>query len=119
MLRTIKTREAYANRRKEVDTKATKLEHLPSIREWALFRLVENEYPYDKIAKTHHMLLPKNGAKRWEDLSGASQEEFHEILEEIGGDYNFMMLALRSQSVPSILHWHFIETWDRDEDFKA
>jgi hypothetical protein len=76
-----------------------------SIKEFTLWRIIENAYPYDRIAKIHHMLLPKRHAA-YEELSQEEWDEFESIKENyIHENYEFLIEAShRKKTIPE--HWH-------------
>ena len=77
-LRTQKTQARYDLARKEGRLNA--LKDLPSIEEFNYWRLVDNEYPHDKVASVHHMLLPKRVVREFTDLTFAETMELSTIM---------------------------------------
>lgn len=71
------------------------------------WRIVENKYPYDKVASVHHMILPV----RHTSGTDLSEEELKELEDIKRGHlietYVFVIEALsRSKTIPG--HFHFI-----------
>jgi hypothetical protein len=79
----------------------------PSKREFTHWRIVENSFPYDRIARVHDMLLPKEH-KAEHELSHEEWLEYntlkHGIVDE---NYQFILEATSSnKSVPKHFHVH-------------
>lgn len=87
------------------------LAQVPSNREWIHWRLIDNDFPHDRIAKTHHMLLPK---RVFPDLLEMSVEEQMELIllmsTILADDYDsFKINTARQRSVPNHFHIHCLE----------
>lgn len=72
------------------------------------WKLVPNEFPYDKITKIHDMLVPLRHTVEIND------EELAELLElrntYINQHYRYIMEATnRTKSIPTHFHLHLIE----------
>lgn len=87
-----------------------------SIREFGHWRIIENIFPYDKIAKTHHMAIPKRHVKEHE-LSDGELEELRVIKETcFHTDYDFMIEATyKAKSIPAHFHLHLIVVKDQSD----
>lgn len=82
--------------------------HKKSIREFEYWKIVDNSFPYDLIAVTHHLLIPKMHAIE-KDLSKEALDELILIKTEHLDMYSFMLMALpKSVSIPQHLHYHLI-----------
>lgn len=110
-MRTPETEAAYARVR---DTKTAQdacplCDDRASIKEFELWRIVENRFPYDKIAHVHHMLMPKRHASDTE-LTPEELTEFDAIKREyVQTRYEFMIEPVRSQrSIPGHAHLHLV-----------
>lgn len=77
----------------------------PSIKEFGEWRIVENRFPYDLIADTHHMILPRRHAT-WEELTESELKEYEEIKDTYMQEtYEFFIEPVnRQRSIPD--HWH-------------
>jgi len=81
----------------------------PALKTFRLWKLVENSFPYDRIAATHHMIVPIRHA--WE--REVTQEEWLEYAELKKGfmndDYDAMMERThRTKTVPGHFHVHLL-----------
>ncbi len=109
-LRTPETEDAYRRVKADGHLKdgcpLCKAESLKEFTEW---RIIGNTYPYDLIAKVHHMLVPKRHASDSE-LTESEQKEFAEIKESYVSDtYEFMIEPVRKQkSIPGHSHLHLL-----------
>ncbi|MEX2052422.1 MAG: hypothetical protein WD991_01860 [Candidatus Paceibacterota bacterium] len=83
----------------------------PSIKEWDHWRVIDNLFPYDLIAKTHHMLIPKKHAVE-EELTGEELAELKKLKQgHINENYGWIMEAVpKIKSVPSHFHLHLINS---------
>jgi diadenosine tetraphosphate (Ap4A) HIT family hydrolase len=82
----------------------------PSIKEYEYWRIIENKFPYDTIAKVHHMLVPKQQTASWLDISLSESAELDLlIMYELPKDYDMILLNFpKAQSVKDWLHFHLI-----------
>ncbi len=80
-----------------------------TIEEFKYWRIVENLFPYDAIARVHHMILPKRHASD-DELSSEEKEEFDSIKESyIQQTYEFLIEPMRHRrSIPAHSHLHLI-----------
>lgn len=71
--------------------------------------VIENIFPYDKIAKTHHMAIPKRHVTELE-LSEEELKELRTIKETyFHTNYDFIIEATyRMKSIPGHFHIHLI-----------
>lgn len=100
-------------------TKTTK--HLldePRLKEWKLWALIHNEYPYSAAFKTHHLLIPKRVASD-KDLTAAEKTELNNILGELGDSYDCLLVNFKSkQSIRSHFHVHLLIYKDKRRQLK-
>ena len=84
-----------------------------SVHEFEYWRIIENKFPYDRIAKIHHMILPKRHVVE-SDLSDEEIQELKDIKEkDLHKDYDFMIEAThRMKSIPAHFHLHLIVARD-------
>jgi hypothetical protein len=73
------------------------------------WKVVENEYPYDRVAAVHHMILPLRHTDGT-DLSEAERAELEQLKQTILNDtYHFIVEALpRTKSIPAHFHLHLM-----------
>jgi diadenosine tetraphosphate (Ap4A) HIT family hydrolase len=81
-----------------------------SIRDFNYWRIIENKFPYDTIAETHHMLVPKRQALNWVDLDIDEMTELDGlIMYDLPEQYDMILLNFpKAQSVKDWLHFHLI-----------
>lgn len=79
------------------------------LQEFELWKIVQNDFPYDLIAKTHHMIVPKRHATE-KELTPEEWSEFSKIKDEyLHPNYEYLMEAAhKMKSVPAHFHWHLI-----------
>jgi hypothetical protein len=110
--RTDKTQLAYDEYKKNPDVSATGcwICDKESIREFKLWRIVENSFPYDKIATRHHMITTIRHAPE-SDVTEEEWLEFAEIkLNFLYKEYEYVMQATpKVQSIPGHYHLHLLD----------
>ena len=87
----------------------------PSIREFSYWRIVPNDFPYDVIAETHHMLLPKRHIQEIHDMTDEEREELIELQEGIDGYDSLTKNFPHQQSIPTHFHLHLLTYIVADE----
>ena len=79
-----------------------------SIKEFIYWKIINNNFPYDLLAKQHHMLVPVRHIR--EDQITA--EEYNELLDIKANNldvYDYIMEATpKAKSVPYHFHLHLI-----------
>lgn len=80
-----------------------------ALMDFKFWRIVPNDFPYDRIASVHHMLIPH----RHVEESGFTPEEHREFLElksqHLNENYGYLIEAThRTKSVPEHFHVHLI-----------
>lgn len=80
-------------------------EALKTFKHW---KITTNEFPYDLIAKTHHMVLPIRHVSE----DGLTSEEMGELValkKEALTEYDFLMEATpKNKSIPAHHHIHLV-----------
>ncbi len=82
------------------------------VRDFTYWVIVPNSFPYDAIATTHHMLVPKRVFSEEQDMT---QEEYNELLSikkslSKGTEYSILMENLDSaRSIKDHFHIHIIK----------
>jgi hypothetical protein len=73
------------------------------------WKIVENSFPYDRIAALHHMITPVRHVKEGE-LTTEELEEFAQIKSSVlNHNYEFLLWPTQKyQSVPSHYHVHLL-----------
>lgn len=84
-----------------------------SLKDFALWKIVSNKYPYDRIATMHHMIVPRRHV-RDSDLSDAEKAEYEEIKKDyLHKTYEYMIEATyKKKSVPEHAHVHLVVAKD-------
>ncbi len=89
-----------------------------SIKEFDHWRIVENSYPYDRIAETHAMLV----SKRHVNETGLTTEEILELhfLKNTNlNEYDFIAEGIvHTKSIPEHSHRHLLTMRDFPEGFE-
>ncbi|CAN5746889.1 hypothetical protein BH11PAT2_BH11PAT2_01210 [soil metagenome] len=79
-----------------------------SLKTFTHWRIVQNQYPYDLIAETHHMLIPIRHITE-DEITAEESKELLEIKNNSIGDYNWIIeSAHTNKSIPSHFHLHLI-----------
>src|ERR1043165_1059469 len=83
----------------------------PAIKQYKYWKIVKNNFPYDRIAAIHDMILPIEH-KVEKDLTQEEWIEFQQIKKEhIDSTYEFIIEATKlKRSIPEHLHLHLIVT---------
>lgn len=79
------------------------------IKSFTHWKIVENPFPYDKIAATHHMIVPKRHVQE-RKLSKKEMLDFQHIKDTyLHKTYEFIIESTyRKKSIPDHLHLHLI-----------
>lgn len=82
-----------------------------TITEFSYWRLIGNDFPYDRVAEVHHQIVPKRHTDG-EDLTEEEKAEFSLLLKTDlnSRGYNYVMQSLpKNMSIPAHLHYHLIK----------
>lgn len=112
VLRSSKVEKSYTKRLKEVKNGSYVFDFLklPLIKKWQYWILVKNEFPYDKIAKKHDLLVPKRFIADGEEMEDLELNELYDIKTELNEDYDaYYEGTKRNRTVPEHFHIHCIE----------
>lgn len=79
------------------------------IKSFQLWKIINNDFPYNLIAKTHHMLVPL----RHVDESGLSEDERKELIDiknyHVHQFYEFIIESTKKKkSIPAHFHLHLL-----------
>lgn len=114
-MRSAETKEKYkewlANRGPQTECPLCVREPLHQFRYW---KMIGNEFPYDRVAKTHHILVPLRHVPEL-DLSVEERAELLEIKrgEYVNERYDYSLEATpRAFSIPDHFHIQFLEIKD-------
>lgn len=122
-LRTSDTEERYAAQRQAKKVKPEGnclLCRLPEAKEFPhlqFWRIVENEFPYDKIAERSFIFMPKRCVNLWSKLTPQEIDEWDSFRLEMGKyNINFSMWSSpTTQSIPAHYHEHLIRLYTLPE----
>lgn len=80
-----------------------------SVTEFEHWRIVLNDFPYDKVASLHHMLIPKRHITL-DEVTPEEQVEFNSIFKTtLNEKYTLIAQALpKKRSIPKHLHYHLL-----------
>lgn len=80
-----------------------------TLQDFQYWRIITNEFPYDRIAAVHHMLVPKRHSTE-DTLTDAEERELLELKQGYCNDhYEFLIEATRSKkSIPAHFHLHLL-----------
>jgi len=85
------------------------------IREFIDWYIVENQYPYDAVAETHHMLVPRRHVKHEDSLTHNERKSLEIILKQLDEETYYDCVCRNftvGQSHKPHLHYHLI-VWKR------
>ncbi|MBI2889033.1 MAG: hypothetical protein HYY10_03880 [Candidatus Liptonbacteria bacterium] len=106
-----KTYAAYRNRGElENDCKLCGKPPRQTFQHW---KIVQNDFPYDKIASVHHMIVPLRHMSESE-LSPEETEELRELKSSyLNEHYEFIIEPVqRKKTIPNHFHLHLIVAKD-------
>ena len=80
------------------------------VKEFEHWVILENRFPYDKIAQTHHMLAPKRHIAFEADLTLEERDEMIHIKQNELASYGFVLESVpRCSSIPDHFHTHLLK----------
>lgn len=79
------------------------------LRSFVHWKIILNDFPYDLVAETHHMIIPNRHVTESE-LTADEIREYAEIKEEVlHKEYDYMIETTRvKKSIPDHFHLHLI-----------
>lgn len=85
----------------------------PSIREFTHWRIIDNKFPYDRIAKTHHMILPIKHLSEAE-ITAELWMEYQQLKKGyLNEQYEFIIeLTLKKRTIPAHFHLQLVVAQD-------
>lgn len=86
----------------------------PALKSFRYWKIIQNEFPWDRIAKVNHLIVPKRHLQE----EGLHEKERRELLliksTFIGEIYEFIGEAtIKKKSIPNHFHLHLIIIKDR------
>lgn len=110
--------EAQYHKAKKAGKAKKPLKDEKSIREWKLWKVIHNEFPYTAAFEVHHMLIPKRQTVL-SDLTREERDELTSILGELNDSYDCVMLNFqKKQSISNHLHLHLMTYKKKRKDVK-
>ncbi len=104
-LRSEATQDLYQNAEVVPDFIAVE----PSLREFEYWRIIANRFPYDEIATSHHMLVPKRKFAEYAEMLPEERAELDSLIAGGLEDYDTLMLnTRRGRTVLNWLHFHLL-----------
>lgn len=85
----------------------------PSLVEFTHWRIIKNDFPYDKVAHTHHMVLPKRHTSD-DELTPEELSELRIVKRSyINETYDYLQESVtKTSSIPHHFHLHLIVVRD-------
>lgn len=79
------------------------------LKEFNFWKIMENNFPYDRIASIHHMIIPIRHCSE-EELTNSEKEEFRQIKKTyLHSEYEWLIEGTyKMKSIPSHFHLHLI-----------
>ena len=113
VLRTSKVLKKYSAKRRKMGAlmDGIDLRTLPKINKTKYWILVENEFPYDKIASKHHLLVPLRKFKYDDEMTAAERDNLFLIKKDFTQEkrYDAILETLgHNRSIPDHYHIHCI-----------
>ena len=109
-LRIPETQARYDEHKKTPEFNDCPLCRAVPVEEFTYWKIIPNEFPYDRVAKQHDMVVLKRHASE-EELTDKESEEFKHVRKDLLGreTYNYIMEATNyTKSIPPHAHWHLI-----------
>jgi len=108
-LRTPETESRYGDLKKQSGwNEPCPLCKAESIKVFKLWKLIRNDYPYDKVMRSHDMLVPLRHVP-YDGISDDEWEEYEKLKKEVAEvDYQWIMEAMAGQSLPQHFHLHLV-----------
>ena len=79
------------------------------VKKFTYWAIIKNDFPYDLIAYTHHLLIPKRKFADFEDMNKKEFKELMDIRSEIRLKYDCILENLpRNRSVHAHFHFHLL-----------
>lgn len=114
-LRTRQSETDYAQAK--VDGKLRRLSEEKTLKDFGLWRIIDNRFPYDVAFQTHHLLLPVRVVANEGDLTFDEVVELADIKRWAQRNYDLLLENLsRGRSIKDHYHLHLLMYKDARED---
>ncbi len=109
LLRTSECEDKYQEYRKNNSSVFCSLCTKESIKLFKFWKIIKNDFPYDRIAKIHNMIIPVRHVTE-EELNQDEIKELKEIKSTtLNDEYEFIIEATNKvKSIPQHFHLHLI-----------
>ena len=106
--RTDEMEEKYQNEKGERSKNGCPLCSSPAIETFKFWKVILNDFPYDKVASRHDMIVP---LRHTSEMNDEERAEFLEIRKTyINDNYRYILEATtRTKSIPTHFHLHLLE----------
>jgi diadenosine tetraphosphate (Ap4A) HIT family hydrolase len=94
------------------------LAHDPALPAFETLKIALDEFPYDRVAQRHYMIMTKRHVQRFEDLTAQELAELLAAYDQAAGwGFESIIVNVGSErSMPGHLHWHLVEYRERAAD---
>lgn len=83
------------------------LDQVEPLHKWVYWRLVENEFPHDKLNRRHRMIVLNRQSDLWELTNNEIYELWRVILPELDKQYHYFKLnGSQLRSINNVPHIH-------------
>ena len=107
-LRTEKTQTKYDRQRNDRRKCGCYLCRAEPIRNYGYWKIITNEYPYDKIAAKHHIVTLQRHAPE-QEMTEQERKEFEKVRQHLHRRYDMIFEnTVRKKSIPGHHHVHAI-----------
>lgn len=104
-LRTQETHDLYVNAIKDLNF----IEKAKPLKEWAHWKKIAVQYPYDNVAEKHYLLAPKRKFVSLNEITFTELTELLKILNSLQSQYDQISMNFpNAQSIPTHLHFHLL-----------
>lgn len=109
-----KTQDEIAYMEARAAGKTRPLDTVFPLCEWKYWKLIPNEFGYSAAYKTSHMLLTKEDAPDWDDLTEKAKEEYFSIRREfiLSRYEQIVENCTACRSIKNLYHKHLVEFYD-------
>lgn len=85
----------------------------PPLQDFKYFKIIDNKYPYDAVARTHLMLTIKRQCQSTDDMTPEELQELNFIKRSEFGKYHSVIENYQAKSVTAIWHVHLVNYLDQ------
>lgn len=112
-LRSLQTHLQYLEHRNSPNFPKCYVCDAKPLKEYRHWKIIENQFPYDEVAATSHMVVPKRHLKESE-LTWREMSEFEKVKADMHAEYDMIIENTRKQkSIPGHYHLHLLKLKER------